>query len=137
MSLTRRCKQKIPKDSRNSFRPVSPFDSDDALLNRTKLLIGDEFEIYKWLREFYSERWIAETLLLGRCEARAKIRQVYRKLGVRNKKSLIQAYNRLKRPQKGPVETAEVDRYTDARIEEEIQRGLDAKEGKSESGENS
>jgi DNA-binding CsgD family transcriptional regulator len=110
------------------FQPVSPLDDDKALLDRTKQLIGDEFEIYKWLREFYTPRWIAETLLIERRATKIKIRAVCHKLGVRNRKSLIRVYNRLPRPRKGPVNTEEIDKYADDRQEAEIQRELEAEQ---------
>ncbi len=104
-----------------AFMPVSPNDSEEALQARAGRLSGDEAEIYKWLREFYSERWIAETLLLKRLEAREKIRQVYFKLGVKNKRALLRAYGRLPHLQKGPVDTGIIDSYVDARTEKAIQ----------------
>ena len=106
------------------FEPVSPGDSDDALRVRINGLVGDEFEIYKWLREYYSERWIAETLLLGRRAAKQTLRRVYRKLGVKNKKALLEAYGRFQRPRTGQVDTDEIDTYLDARREAEIQKRL-------------
>ena len=95
------------------FEPVSPMDNDNALLVRVSGLVGDEFEIYKWLREFYSERWIAETLLLDRRTAKQTMRRVYLKLGVKNKKALIQVYSRFERPRKGQLDTDEIDKYAD------------------------
>ncbi|NLW78939.1 MAG: hypothetical protein GXY32_05960 [Ruminococcaceae bacterium] len=112
------------------FVPVSPYDSKEALQARIEHLSGDEAEIYKWLREFYSERWIAETLLLEKCEAKEKIRHVYFKLGVKNKRALIRAYGGLPRPQTGPVDTGEIDSYIDARTEKAVRNGLWADETK-------
>ena len=106
------------------FVPVSPDDSDDALRGRVEQLTGDEVEIYKWLREFYSERWIAETLLLDMRDAKVKIGCVYHKLGVKNKRDFLRAYGHLERPRKGPVDTGEIDSYIDARTEKEIQSDL-------------
>lgn len=107
------------------FRPVAPGDSDDVLRRRVGQLKGDDYEIYKWMREFYSERWIAETLLLPPRAVREKIRAVYFSLGVRGKKAFLRTYGRLERPQKGPVDTEEIDSYIDARTEKEIRRDLD------------
>ena len=113
----------------------SPRDGDDVLQERVGRLEGDEYEIYKWLREFYSERWIAETLLLDMRATKEKIRCVCTKLGVRNKKALLRTYGRLERPQKGPVNTEEIDDYIDTRTEKAIQGNLDTPlEGGNENG---
>ena len=115
--------------------PVSPHDSDEELQTRIRQLSGDEYEIYKWLREFYSERWIAETLLLELHEVKKKIRQVYFKLGVKNKRGFMRSYGRLPRPQKGPVDTEAIDSYIDARMKKAIQTDLDeTDEGGNEDG---
>ena len=111
-----------------AFVPVSPYDSEEALRARVEHLSGDEAEIYKWLREFYSECWIAETLLLEKREAKEKIRHVYFKLGVKNKRALIRAYGGLPRPQTGPVDTGKIDSYVDARTEKAVRNGLRADE---------
>ncbi len=105
--------------------PVSPSDSDEILLSRINQLSGDEYEIYKWLREFYSKRWIAETLMLEINDAKVKIKSVYLKLGVKNKNAFSRVYGRLERPQKGPVDTQEIDSYVDTRTENTVQKSLD------------
>jgi DNA-binding CsgD family transcriptional regulator len=117
-------KQSKTQSNNNTFLPVSLFDEIEVLQKRVEQLEGDEFEIYKWLREFYSERWIKETLLLNRCTVKAKLKTVYAKLGVTNKKTLIKVYMRLQRPHTGMVNTTEIDRYTDARTEKEVQNKL-------------
>lgn len=117
------------------FKPAGPLDSDETLQNRIRQLTGDEYEIYKWLREFYSEHWIAETLLLGPREAKGKIKGVCRKLGVKSRRALLRVYGHLPRPLKGPVDTKEIDSYIDARTEKEIQRNLTkTQEGGNENG---
>jgi DNA-binding CsgD family transcriptional regulator len=97
------------------FVPVTPDYEIEALRQRVNELTGDEAQVYKWIREFYSERWIAETLLLGRRQARELIRRVCIKLGVRNVKELHRIYNRLERPKDAEVRTDEIDRYVDDR----------------------
>lgn len=106
------------------FEPVSPTESEDALQERTEQLVGDEYEIYKWMREFYSDRWIAETLMLDLPETKLKIRKVCRKLGIKRRKELLRVYGRLERPQKRPVNSDEIDNYVDDRAEKEIQHKL-------------
>lgn len=117
------------------FTPVTPHDSDETLRGRVDQLTGDEVEIYKWLREFYSERWIAETLMLKWREAKGKIRCVYLKLGVKNKRALMRMYGQLERPRRVPVDTEAIDSYIDARTEKEIQNDLnETGEGGNEDG---
>lgn len=107
------------------FEPASPHDSEEALTARVEGLLGDEYEIYKWMREFYSDRWIAETLLLDLRTTRAKTRSVCRRLGVRGKKALIRIYGCLGRPQSRLVSSDEIDEYVDERTEKEIRNELE------------
>ena len=57
----------------------------DALSDR-------ESEAFKYLFEGYSEAWTAETLGLGRREARKLFASVYRKLEVDSPRELILSY---------------------------------------------
>lgn len=110
--------------------PLLPNESCAQLQARVDQLAQDEYEIYKWLREYYSVRWIAETLLISRCAAKKKIKRVFTVLGVKNKETLIRTYHRLGRPEKRPVDSQAIDNYVDARTEQEIQRRLNKEGGK-------
>jgi DNA-binding CsgD family transcriptional regulator len=77
-------------------------------------MLGDEErEIYKWLRELYSLRWIAETLMLDVRETKEKAIRIYRKLGVNNQKSLCRAYRALDGPEKAVVDHDAIEAYLD------------------------
>jgi DNA-binding CsgD family transcriptional regulator len=103
---------RAPEDA---FDPVKPDHEIESLKQRANGLIGDEAQAYKWLRAFYSETWIAETLLLDKRQTKELIRQVCIKLGVRNVKALHRIYGRLERPTDTEVKTDEIDRYVDDR----------------------
>jgi DNA-binding CsgD family transcriptional regulator len=107
-----------------SFVPVKPEESEESLRQRVEQLSGDEAQGYKWLREFYSESWIAETLLLERREIKELIRRICYKLGVRNVMALLRVYGRLESPKDVVVHTEEIDSYIDERLEKEVQRKL-------------
>jgi DNA-binding CsgD family transcriptional regulator len=111
-------------DSDSPFVPVTPEESKKSLQQRVERLWGDEAQGYKWLREFYSERWIAETLLLDKRQIKELIRRICRKLGVRSVKALLRIYGRLERPEDMIVRTEEIDNYIDARSEKEVQEKL-------------
>jgi DNA-binding CsgD family transcriptional regulator len=102
------------------FIPVTLEENKESLQQRVKQLCGDEMQSYKWLREFYSVHWIAETLLLDKRQVRKLIRQICRKLGVRNVKELLRVYGQLERQKDVIVRTEEIDSYIDERLEKEI-----------------
>jgi DNA-binding CsgD family transcriptional regulator len=106
------------------FIPVTLDESKESLQQRVEQLSGDEIQGYKWLREFYSEHWIAETLLLDKRQAKELIRQICRKLGVRNIKALLRIYGQLGRSKDVIVRTEEIDSYVDGRSEKEVQERL-------------
>ena len=70
----------IPKSE--TINPVSLKSSNEELRERVDSLTEDEAHVYKWLREYYSERWIAETLLISRARQRELTKSLCRKLGV-------------------------------------------------------
>ena len=55
-------------------------------------LSDQEMIVYKWLYEGYSETWVAETMGLRRSEAKKLFKGIYRKLGVENRRGIIQYY---------------------------------------------
>jgi DNA-binding CsgD family transcriptional regulator len=106
------------------YEPISHSENKGILKKRVERLSGDEAQVYKWLREQYSERWITETLLLDKRRTREIIWRVCRKLGVPNVKAMLRMYNRLKIPGTGVVRTEKIDAYVDARIDKEIEAEL-------------
>jgi DNA-binding CsgD family transcriptional regulator len=113
------------------FAPVMPEESKASLRQRVEGLFGDELQGYKWLREFYSEQWIAETLLLDKRQIKELIQRICRKLGVRNVKALLRVYGRLERPKDVLVRTEEIDSYVEKRLEKAIQEEMQKSRSKS------
>ena len=74
------------------FEPLSGCENSDELRKRVSTLTPDEVQVYKWLRESYSLRWIAETLMRTRSEVRTLTNQVCRKLGVSSTRGVIRYY---------------------------------------------
>ena len=82
----------------------------------------DEAEAYKWLREYYSERWIAETLFISRAQLKELTKSLCRKLGVPNIRAMRRIYDQLAIPKiREPVSTKAIDSYVEMRTEKEIQ----------------
>lgn len=90
-----------------SFVPLQPDESDGNRRERVKELNSDEAAVYKWLREGYSVKWTAETVLRSAQETRAIARRMYRKLGVKGRRELIRAYGLLDKLGREPVEPAD------------------------------
>ena len=104
---------------------VSPSCSRAELQARVESLSDDETQVYQWLRQYYTERWIAETLLVSRLQLKSLIKNLCRKLGVSGVRSLLRVYGWL--PVAGhpeTVDTAAIDGYVEARTEKEIRRQL-------------
>lgn len=102
--------------------PVSLKSSCEELQARVDNLTDDEAQIYKWLREYFSERWIAETLFISRAQFKELSKSLCRKLGVSNISSMRRIYNQLDIPKKRePISTGEIDSYVEMRTEKEIQ----------------
>lgn len=101
--------------------PVSLKSSTEELRERVDSLTDDEALIYKWLREYYSERWIAETLFISRARQRELTKSLCRKLGVSNTRAMRRIYGQLDIPKREPVSTGEIDGYVEKRTEKEIQ----------------
>ena len=57
-----------------------------------------EYEIYLWLRNAYSVRWIAETLCTEKKDIKKTAAGVYKTLLVCNQRDLISQYGTLDRP---------------------------------------
>ena len=104
-----------------TVNPVSLKSSNAELRERVDSLTEDEAQVYKWLRECYSERWIAETLLISRARQKELTKSLCRKLGVPNIRVMRRIYDCLDIPKRGPVNTEEIDGYVEKRTEKEIQ----------------
>jgi len=85
------------------FKPLSGDENNDELRRRVSVLTPDEVQVYKWLRESYSLRWIAETLMKKQSEVRTLTKQVCRKLGVGNTRGVIRFYAILDKDGPEPV----------------------------------
>lgn len=108
------CKSR--REAAGDFGPAKPTDGPAALRRRVESLTGDELHAWQWMREGYTGRWIAETLLLDKRQARALLRRVCGKLGVRNARALLRVYGSLERAESAAViDTAAIDRYVDNR----------------------
>jgi len=108
------------------YVPVSLCEGTDELQKRVNILTDDEIHVYRWLREYYTERWIEETLFITRAQLKDRIRMLCRKLGVPNVRVMLRIYGRLEPPsgRNAVVSTEEIDAYVEARSEREIQNEL-------------
>lgn len=107
---------------------VSLNTSDEELTERVNSLSDDEAQVYKWLREYYSESWIAETLFIGKSRLKELKKSLCIKLGVSGVRTMLRIYGHLGIPKvKEPVSTKEIDSYVEARTEREIQKQLKGK----------
>ena len=114
----------VPKSE--TVNPVSLKSSNEELRERVDSLTEDEAHVYKWLREYYSERWIAETLLINRAQFKELAKSLCRKLGVSNIKAMLRIYNRLDIPKLDePINTGTIDGYVEKRTEKEIRKILE------------
>lgn len=75
-----------------AFVPVASSAADDDMRERVNTLTPDELEIYTWLREGYTQKWIVETLYKGHSEILTCAKRVYHKLGVKDRHSLVNMY---------------------------------------------
>ncbi|GHT85891.1 hypothetical protein FACS18947_5200 [Bacteroidia bacterium] len=80
-----------------SALPVTPHISACEQNGNIRTLTGDELEIYNWLKEGYSIRWTAETLMRSKVELQMAAKLIYQKLGVANQRELIRYYGDLDR----------------------------------------
>ena len=111
-----------------SFSPVSRDTPDEELRKRIDALSEDEFQVCKWIVEYYSERWIAETLLVSKARLREIMRELCVKLGVANLKEMRRIYGGVGAFAKSVVITDEIDAYVEARTEKEIREKLSGEE---------
>ena len=58
-------------------------------------LAPPELEVYFWLRESFSIRWIAETAMLDKRQIKALAKKVYKTLQVRDQRELVAHYGTL------------------------------------------
>ena len=109
----------------NSFEEVSPFTANDILEKNVESLDGDEKMIFDWMLLYYSDAWIAESLMLSRRQMKEFTNTILNKLKVRSKTSLLRVYGYLSKKEDVP-NASEIDRYVDARIETEIRKQLES-----------
>lgn len=109
----------------NSFEEVSPFTANDILEKNVESLDGDEKLIFNWMLLYYSDAWIAESLMLSRRQMKEFTNTILNKLKVRSKTSLLRVYGYLSKKEDVP-NASEIDRYVDERIETEIRKQLES-----------
>ena len=95
--------------------------TNEELQMRVDSLADGEAYVYRYLKGYYSRRWIAETLFISKTRLNRTIRELCRKLGVDGVKSMLRIYGRLKDTLPEPVDIKEIDEYVDRRMEKEIQ----------------
>ena len=59
---------------------------------RLSLLNEEERRAFDWFRLGYTARWTAETMLLGRCDARRLFGAVFRKLNAADETEVLRLY---------------------------------------------
>ena len=109
----------------NSFEEVSPFISSDMLEKNVDSLKGDEKMIFDWMLLYYSDAWIAESLMLSRRQMKELTNTIFNKLKVKSKTNLLRVYGYLSKKEDVP-NASEIDRYVDERIETEIRKQLES-----------
>lgn len=109
-----------------SYEPVSISEDLDELRRRISTLSDEEQHVFKWLKEYYSERWIAETLFITRAQLRERIGALCCKLGVPSIRAMLRIYGHLEPlPDRNRIVcTEDIDAYVDERSEREIQNEL-------------
>lgn len=109
----------------NSFEEVSPFTANDILEKNVESLDGDEKLIFNWMLLYYSDAWIAESLMLSRRQMKELTNTIFNKLKVKSKTNLLRVYGYLSKKEDVP-NAFEIDRYVDERIETEIMKQLES-----------
>lgn len=109
----------------NSFEEVSPFTANDILEKNVESLDGDEKLIFIWMLLYYSDAWIAESLMLSRRQMKELTNTIFNKLKVKSKTNLLRVYGYLSKKEDVP-NAFEIDRYVDERIETEIMKQLES-----------
>ena len=73
----------------NTFEEVSPFTANDILEKNVESLDGDEKLIFNWMLLYYSDAWIAESLMLSRRQMKELTNTIFNKLKVKSKTNLL------------------------------------------------
>lgn len=80
-------------------------DLEDEKRRRISALSGDEQKAFEWLRQGYTARWTAETMLLDRRTAKRLFASLFRKLGVANESEACRLYRQTSlQPKDAPPE---------------------------------
>ncbi len=106
--------------SQPAFSEVSLHESKESLRERIKALENDEYSVFKWMMQYFSDAWIAETLMLTRKRLKETQQTVFFKLGVRNRESMFRIYDGVKPETNALPNTKEIDAYIEKRTENEI-----------------
>lgn len=107
-----------------SYVPARVTDDAGTLQCRVEQLTDDERQVYKWLRECFSKRWIAETLLITKPQLQKLIDSMCYRLGVHSVREMLRVYNCVPIPTTRLVKSEDIDAYVEKRTEAEIQELL-------------
>lgn len=103
-----------------TFSPVSPYEDSSILKRRVDDLGEEEKAVFDWMLRFFSDRWIAETLMIGRRRLKEVKRVIFFKLGVENERNLQRTYGFLAPPGNLMPDVGKIDAYVENRTEKEI-----------------
>ena len=71
---------------------ISKNNTAEERIQRIATLTKEEHTTYAWLFEGYSEAWTTETLGLEKQDAKKLYHGIYRKLGIKNSREIINFY---------------------------------------------
>lgn len=103
-----------------TFSPVSPYEDSSRLRRRVDDLDEEEKTVFQWMLRFFSDRWIAETLMIGRKRLKEVKRVIFFKLGVENERTMQRTYGFLATPGNMMPDVGMIDSYVENRTEKEI-----------------
>lgn len=102
------------------FSPVSPYEDSSKLRRRVDDLEEEEKAVFEWMLRFFSDRWIAETLMIGKRRLKEVKRVIFFKLGVENERNMQRAYGFLAPSGNLMPDVGMIDSYVENRTEKEI-----------------
>lgn len=103
-----------------TFSQVSPYEDSSKLRRRVDDLEEEEKAVFEWMLRFFSDRWIAETLMIGKRRLKEVKRVIFFKLGVEDERNMQRAYGFLAPPGNLMPDVGMIDSYVENRTEKEI-----------------
>lgn len=122
MSYLNELRQKIK--TKLTFYEISPYESKKELKKRVDSLSEDERAIFEWILLYFSDAWIAETLMLNRKRLKEAEKVLFFKLGIRSKRNMMRVYGFMSPKQNEMPDAEEIDGFIEKRTEKEIQELL-------------